>query len=139
MKKFNNHKYNQKAATKRKSKSKRTSKRASTAEGTSSTTTASKRLSSNAKRNSVQIDARKSTRKSTGKKDTTENGLTENDVTFFKSFVANESNMKEIEAKLESTAAQRKKFLQKKNMDFLENFPMLFTHPSLVSNDSKHD
>lgn len=127
LKKFNNHKYNQKAAAKRKRSSKRTSKNA--------TTTTNKRASSSSKRNSTQIEARKSI----GKKDITENGLTENDLTFFKSFVANETNVKQIEAKLQSTAAQRMKFLRNKKMDFLEKFPFLFTHPSLVSDDTKHE
>lgn len=51
---------------------------------------------------------------------------------FFKSVVVTNENMNTIKQKLMSTAKARAKMIKDAKFDYLENYPIFFTHPSLV-------
>lgn len=57
---------------------------------------------------------------------------TQADLNFFKSVVVGEENMEEIKLKLRSTVEARTKLMNDAKKDFLEQYPMFFTHPTLV-------
>lgn len=52
---------------------------------------------------------------------------------FFKTVVVNKQNMELIIGQLKATASQRCGMIKEMKLDFLEQFPIFFTHPNLVS------
>lgn len=58
--------------------------------------------------------------------------ITENDLDFFKSVVVAAENMELIKQKLKLTAEFRAKQIKKIKVDYLEKYPILYTHPILV-------
>lgn len=54
------------------------------------------------------------------------------DLNFFKSVVVSNENMGIIKQKLKSTVNVRAELVKDAKMDFLEQYPILFTHPILV-------
>lgn len=57
---------------------------------------------------------------------------TENDLNYFKSIVVTPASMDEIKEKLKLTAQLREKKVKEMKLDFLEQFPIFYTHPILV-------
>lgn len=57
---------------------------------------------------------------------------TENDLNFFKSVVVVPTSMELIKQKLKLTAELRAKKVKEIKLDFLEQYPIFYTHPILV-------
>lgn len=55
-----------------------------------------------------------------------------NDLDFFKSVVVSEENMETIKQKLAMTVTARCAKMKEEKADYLEQFPIFFTHPSMV-------
>lgn len=58
--------------------------------------------------------------------------LSENDVEYFKSVVVSNENMAEIKQKLALTVDARCAKMKEEKANYLEQFPIFFTHPALV-------
>lgn len=57
-----------------------------------------------------------------------------NDLNFFKSVVVTKANMDMIKRKLKSTIQARAELVRDAKLDYLEQYPIFFTYPNLVTN-----
>lgn len=70
--------------------------------------------------------------KASSRKRTSKLGSPTKDLQFLKSVVVSNDNMDLIRQKLQSTVLIRSEKMKESKLDFLEQYPIFFTHPTLV-------